>query len=101
MAIDQALASGKPVLLDLGASSCDPCKRMAPILEVVSAEVKGRATIIFVDIIKERRIGERFDVRMMPTQVFFNSNGKEVKRHYGYMDRAEILQALQSAGLRG
>lgn len=98
--ITQALASGKPTIIDLGARSCNPCKQMAPILESLSGEYRGKANILFVDVYEDRDAGSRFKVRMIPTQIFFNQQGKEVKRHLGFMGREEILKELQSAGLK-
>ena len=98
--ITQALASGKPTIVDLGARSCSPCKQMAPILESLAGEYRGRANVLFVDVYDDRDAGSRFKVRMIPTQIFFNQQGKEVKRHLGFMGKEEILKELQSAGLK-
>ncbi|NJD90720.1 MAG: thioredoxin family protein [Geobacter sp.] len=98
--ITKALASGKPTMLDLGARSCVPCKQMAPILESLSGEYRDRANVLFVDVYDDRDVSNRFKVRMIPTQIFFNQQGKEVKRHLGFMGKAEILKELQAAGLK-
>jgi thioredoxin 1 len=37
---------------------------------------------------------------MIPTQIFFNSQGKEIKRHIGFMDKADIVKELKAAGLK-
>ena len=99
-AITQALASGKPTVVDLGARTCNPCKQMAPILESLAGEYRGRANVLFVDVYEDSAAGSRFKVRMIPTQIFFNQQGKEVKRHIGFMGKAEIVKELQSAGLK-
>lgn len=98
--ITQALASGKPTVVDLGARTCNPCKQMAPILETLAGEYRGRANVLFVDVYEDSAAGSRFKVRMIPTQIFFNQQGKEVKRHIGAMGRAELVKELQSAGLK-
>jgi thioredoxin 1 len=99
IAITQALASGKPTVIDLGARTCNPCKQMAPILESLAGEYRGRANVLFVDVYDDSAAASRFKVRMIPTQIFFNQQGKEVKRHTGYMGKAELVKELQSAGL--
>jgi thioredoxin 1 len=98
-AINQALISGKPVVIDLGARSCVQCKKMAPILETLAKEYRNRASVLFIDVSRDDAAAERFKVRMIPTQIFFDSQGKEVKRHIGFMDKADIVKELKAAGL--
>lgn len=95
-AVRQSLASGKPTVIDLGARTCIPCKKMAPILEGLSAEYRGKASILFIDVHENQAAAERFKVRMIPTQIFFDGKGKEVSRHIGFMEKAEIVKLLQA-----
>ena len=95
-----ALASGKPTVIDLGARSCIPCKKMAPILESLSAEYRNRASVLFIDVHENESAAEKFRIQMIPTQIFFDAKGKEVKRHIGFMDKAELLKELKAAGLK-
>lgn len=99
-AINQALISGKPVVIDLGARSCQQCKKMAPILESLANEYTGKAAVLFIDVSKDKAAADRFKVRMIPTQIFFDARGKEIKRHIGFMDKAAIVRELRTAGLR-
>ena len=64
--INQALSSGKPVVIDLGARTCIPCKKMAPILEGMAAEYKGKASVLFIDVHSDKAAAERFRVQMIP-----------------------------------
>lgn len=98
--VNQALVSGKPSVIDLGARTCIPCKKMAPILEGLSREYQGKANVLFIDLREDDAAGDRFKVRMIPTQIFFDAKGKEVKRHIGFMDKAAILKELKAAGLK-
>lgn len=99
-AVSQALSSGKPTVVDLGARSCIPCRKMAPILESLSGEYRGKAGVLFIDVRDDEAAAKKFRVQMIPTQIFFNAQGKEVKRHIGFMDKAAILKELKNAGLR-
>lgn len=99
-AIRAALASGKPAIVDFGARTCIPCKKMAPILENLNRELAGKAHVLFVDVWKDNAMGGRFRVQMIPTQIFFDARGKEVKRHMGFMDKADLLKELKLAGLK-
>ena len=98
--VNRALLSGKPVVIDLGARTCIPCRKMAPVLESLAGELRGRATVLFIDVHEDQAAARKFRVQMIPTQIFFDARGKEVKRHMGYMDRQEIVRELTSAGLR-
>lgn len=98
--VNHALTSGKPAVIDLGARSCIPCKKMAPILESLSNEYRGKASVLFIDVHEDDAAARRFRIQMIPTQIFFNGQGKEVKRHMGFMDKADILKELKNAGLK-
>ena len=98
--VNQALSSGKPTVIDLGARTCIPCKKMAPILESLSGEYRGRAGVLFIDVHEDQAAARNFRIQMIPTQIFFNAHGKEVKRHIGFMDKAEIIKELKAAGLK-
>ena len=98
--IQAALASGRPTLVDFGARSCIPCKKMAPILEQLEKEYKGRANVIFVDVWKDNKIGGNYRVQMIPTQIFFDATGKEAGRHIGFMDREQIVDTFKKTGLK-
>jgi len=97
--VNQALVSGKPTVIDLGARTCIPCKKMAPILETMSKEYQGKANVLFIDVHADQAAAKKFRVQMIPTQIFFNAQGKEVKRHTGFMDKADIVKELKAAGL--
>jgi thioredoxin 1 len=98
--IRQALASGRPTLVDFGAAFCIPCKRMKPILDSLKTEYSGRANVLFVDIKQERDIPGKYKIQIMPTQVFYDAKGKEVKRHMGFMDKPEIIAEFKALGVK-
>ena len=99
-AVNQAFSSGKPTVIDLGARTCIPCKKMAPILEALAGEYQGKASVLFIDVHDDEAAAKKFRIQMIPTQIFFNSQGKEVKRHIGFMDKAAIVKELKAAGLK-
>ena len=98
--IRAALSSGKPTVADFGARTCIPCKKMAPILEKLNLELKGKANVLFTDVWATPALAKQYRVQMIPTQIFFDAQGKEVKRHMGFMDRQGMLKELTSAGLK-
>lgn len=86
-------------MVDLGASACIPCKMMAPILEELAVEYRGKAAIIFIDVWKNPEEGKSFKVSLIPTQIFFDKTGKEVYRHSGFMDKKSIVDQLAKMGV--
>lgn len=87
-------------MLDLGADQCRPCKMMAPILEELKKAYEGRAEIIFIDVWKNRDQAEKYGIRAIPTQIFFNEKGEEVRRHTGFMDKKTIVRNLSDLGVK-
>ncbi len=86
-------------MVDLGAKACVPCKMMAPILEELEKEYEGRAAIIFIDVWKDHSQVERYGLKAIPTQVFYDKQGNEVKRHVGFMDKKSIVAELEALGV--
>lgn len=98
--VNQALVSGKPTLIDFGLRTCAVCKKMAPYLESLSNDYRGRANVLFIDVRTDQATAQKFRVQMLPTQIFVNPQGKEVQRHTGFMDKEGIIKGLKSAGLK-
>lgn len=65
-----------PIIIDFGADSCIPCKEMAPVLKELNEELRGKAIIKFVDVWKHERLAEGYPIRVIPTQVFFDKEGR-------------------------
>ena len=93
-------AKGTITMIDLGAKSCIPCKMMAPILEKMEKEYAGKAVIHFYDVWKDREPAVRFGIRVIPTQIFFDKNAKEVYRHEGFMSESDIIGQLTKMGVK-
>jgi thioredoxin 1 len=88
-----------PRLVDVGADKCIPCKAMAPILEQLRADYTGRLEVTFVDVWKASQLAEPYGVRIIPTQIFFGEDGRELARHQGFMSRDEILAQWKALGV--
>lgn len=97
--MDEALKTGRPVLADFGRGTCIPCKRMKPILEELKQEFRGKAEILMIPIDDYRALTRRERIRLIPTQIFFDKDGKEVYRHEGFMDREAIRRRLEELGV--
>ena len=89
-----------PKLLDFGANTCIPCKKMAPILKELSEEYKGRVDIRMIEVYVERDLTHANRIRLIPTQIFFDSKNNEVFRHEGFMDKERIKKIFEQMGVK-
>ena len=95
----KALKSGKPVVADFGSNSCIPCRQMRPILKEIRKEHSGKAGVLVIDVYKYQSLAREHKIRIIPTLAFFDSNGKEVHRHQGFMSKKAILEQLKKMGV--
>ena len=91
---------GMVTMIDLGAKKCIPCKMMAPILEKMERVYKGKAVIAFIDVWEHQEPVNRFGIRAIPTQIFFDKNGQEVFRHEGFLAEKNIVAILEKMGVK-
>lgn len=91
---------GMVTLVDLGAKKCIPCKMMAPILEELEEEYQGQAAIVFVDVWENPDAVEQFGIKVIPTQIFYDDQGREVLRHQGFFSKEHIIGVLEKLGVR-
>ncbi len=90
---------GQVNFIDLGTERCPPCKAMEPTLEEVAEEYRGRAAVIYVDVLRHHQWVSRFGVSLIPTQLFFDPQGRLIHRHEGYMSKARIQAVLSRLGV--
>jgi len=97
---DSSQQTNKPVprLVDLGASKCIPCKMMAPILEELKEEYIGRMKVEFIDVWENPDEAKKYSVKIIPTQIFYDTAGKELFRHEGFFSREDILGKWKELG---
>ncbi len=92
------VAAKLPKLIDLGADKCVPCKMMKPVLDELAVEYKGKLDVIFYDVWKNASYAEKYNVEIIPTQIFFDPNDKELFRHQGFFSKEEILAKWKEFG---
>ena len=88
-----------PMLVDLGAGTCIPCKMMAPILEEAQKAYEGKAIVKVIDVNESRDEAMKYGIRVIPTQIFFDADGKEVYRHEGFMPKEDIVSKFKEMGV--
>jgi thioredoxin 1 len=94
MLVASATASGLPTVAEFGAQTCASCREMAGILDSVARKTAGRAHVLAIDISKDYDAAQVFQIRLMPTQVFFDARGHEIGRHMGKLTEAEVMAGL-------
>ena len=87
--------SSLPVLLDMWAAWCGPCRMIAPVIEELAAELAGRVKVAKLNVDDNKQTAARFGVRSIPTLLVFK-DGREVDRLVGALPKQEILRRLQS-----
>lgn len=97
--VDIARRSGKPTLVEFGATGCKPCDMMQPILDNLKKKYKDRINVVFVHVGEQQILGARFGIRSIPVQAFFDSKGREVFRHEGFYPQTEIEKKLAAMGV--
>jgi thioredoxin 1 len=98
--VDKARSSGKPSVVDFGATGCRPCDMMAPILANLKEKYTGKANVLFVHVKEQEILASRYGIQAIPIQVFFDKDGKEIFRHSGFYPQAEIEKKLVEMGVK-
>lgn len=99
-AVVKTTSSNLPVLLELGSHKCPPCRQMTPILNELRSEYSGKFQIRYIDVWQDRAAGAKYGVRAIPTQIFFDSKGREVFRHVGFFPKRDILTTWRKIGIK-
>lgn len=93
----------KPLVtfVELGSVKCVPCRQMQPVMAAVEKKYGDQLLVVFHDVWKsdQRQYAEKYGVRVIPTQVFLDRDGKEFFRHEGFFPESEIDTLLQKRGL--
>ncbi len=92
--VEKTLLLGKPTVVEFGANACATCRDMKPVLEALRREHGQRISVLDVDILKTRDYIARYRIQLMPTQVFFDAQGREIGRNMGKISGGEILARL-------
>lgn len=92
----------KVTFIELGSVNCIPCKQMKPVMKSIEEKYGEQVKVIFYDVLKQeqKKYAQQYGIRLIPTQVFLDDNGKEFHRHEGYYPEAEIDKILKAKGLK-
>jgi thioredoxin 1 len=88
-----------PLLIDLGSAHCIPCKQMKPTLDDFMANYADRFETRFIDVNLDPEEAKSYGISLIPTQIFFDADGKELYRNEGFMAKEEILAKWAELGV--
>ena len=88
--------------VELGSVKCIPCRQMQPVMKAIEEKYGEQVNVVFYDVWKadQAEYAEKYGIRVIPTQVFLDKNGKEFFRHEGFYPEAEIDKLFQKRGLK-
>lgn len=92
----------KVTFIELGSVNCIPCKQMQPVMKAIEEKYPKEVKVIFYDVwTKEQKpFAQKYGIKLIPTQVFLDENGKEFHRHEGFYPEKEIDKLLQGKGIK-
>lgn len=91
-------ASSRPRLLELGSVTCVPCQMMEAVLETLRHDFGDQLKVDFIDVSLDPEAGQAHKIRMIPTQIFFDAEGRELFRHEGFYATDDIIAKWQELG---
>jgi thioredoxin 1 len=97
--LEQSLRNGNPTLADFGWRDCKPCKLMKPVLEKLADSTRGRLNVLIVEVYDHEDLTDKYGITGIPTQILFDSQGKELVRHEGYWAPEEMAVELKKLGI--
>lgn len=97
--LDQVLNNGKPTLADFGWRDCEPCKKMKIVLGSLESKYRGKLNVVIVEAYNHRDLMDKYDIKAIPEQILFDSQGREIIRHKGFWAEEDINAELIKAGI--
>lgn len=90
---EDALTSGKPVIVNFYATWCIECRNQAPIIEELKEEYRG-IIILSIDTDRYSALANRYRIFYLPTIILFDESGSELKRFLGFTKKTELEKAI-------
>ena len=95
-------SNSKVTFVELGSVNCIPCKQMQPVMKSIEKKYGDQVNVIFYDVWTNegKPYAAQYKIKLIPTQVFLDENGKEFHRHEGFYPEEEIEKILMSKNLK-
>jgi len=82
-------------LVEFGGKTCIPCQEMQPILRQLKSEYGNDLNIANVSVHGEGELASQYQIRLIPTQIIFNRDGRKLSVHMGFWEKDEIVNELR------
>jgi len=92
----------KITFIELGSVHCKPCIKMQPIIRNIEIKYGDQVKTIFYDVWTEdgKPYGDKYNIKLIPTQVFLDKEGKEYYRHEGFFPEEDVVKILAMRGVK-
>ncbi|MCF7911876.1 MAG: thioredoxin family protein [Candidatus Cloacimonetes bacterium] len=96
----QVVLKPEVTFLEFGSTTCIPCKMMEEVMDEVRSAYSEQVEVVFHNVNEERELAVEYGIKMIPTQIFLDREGKEFHRHVGYYPSEEIGKVLLERGIK-
>ncbi len=93
-------AAARVTFIELGSVNCIPCRAMQPVMRTVEKRYGGQVKVVFHDVWQDDTPAKTYNIRVIPTQVFLDQDGREFHRHEGFYPLEQIEKLLKDRGLK-
>lgn len=92
----------KVTFIELGSVRCIPCQKMQVVMKSIEEKYGDQVKIVFYDVWTEagKPYADKYNINLIPTQVFLDQNGEEYFRHEGYFPEEELIKVLNAKGVK-
>lgn len=90
---------GLPKMIDLGTTTCVPCKMMVPVMEELRKEYDGKLIVEFINTAENPGASQEYAISVIPTQIFYDKNGNELTRHTGFIPKEDVIKTFKEYGI--
>lgn len=100
-ALNAKRSQAQITFIELGSNNCIPCRQMQPVMQAIETKYAGQVNVIFYDVWtkEQRHYAYDYGIRIIPTQIFLDAQGKEIMRHEGFFPQEDIERFLSAQGL--
>lgn len=89
----EVINSDMPVLVDFWATWCGPCRMVAPMIDEIATNFKGRAKVGKIDVDAQSTLAAQFKIMSVPTLMFFKG-GQMVQKEIGVKSKEDLEKTL-------